>query len=155
MSRKQYETEFLTMLRKSFLYYDMRTSYWYKIPDDRKFKKPYDVIASFRGIPMVIETKVHKKETAWPLSDVKEHQGRGLLKAAQGGYLAFVMLHIHNKENNVCVVIPIQDFEQWKVSGLKSAKVIDLLENKCFYREKIKELDEYLWNITDWNPKYY
>lgn len=49
---------------------------------------------AYKGKLVVVEAKVHKKHTAWPLNSVKDHQIEGLISILDNGFEAYVMLNV-------------------------------------------------------------
>lgn len=151
MARKQYETKFIAGLKKSILFTYRDNSYWYKIPDDRKFKKPFDIFTSFGNKHFVIEAKVHVKSSAWSLSNIQKHQIEGLQKAARGGYISLVLLQVvygsGKSRVNFVSLLTLPKIEFFMQNGVKSLKVDLLQKLKCLQRYKLQEINEYVWNV--------
>ncbi len=147
MARKDYETRFLSELKQSVLAVSPQDAFWYKIPDSRKFKNPFDVFVSFQGAHFAWETKVHKGEKSWPLAQVKEHQVRGLQKAAQGGYKAYILVKLALDKWSIVRVIPIHEFEEWLDMGIKSLPVVELMKGPHLGRVKYNA--ENIWAVMN------
>lgn len=153
MARKQYETKFIAELKRSVFYQYPFSSFWYKLPDDYKFKKPFDIIAAFGRKHFAIEAKVHTKHTAWPLSSIEKHQIEGLQRAEKGGYISFVVAQVvygKGKERvNFACIITLKEIELFQRQGIKSLKVGTMLKGFCLERTKTKTDDtkEFVWNV--------
>lgn len=155
MSRQTRETNFISELKRSVRYYFPENVYWYKIPDDRKFKKPFDVFAAMNGRHFALEMKVHAKHTAWPLGDVAKHQIWGLHKAAIGGYNSWILVNVRlglgNGQKNFVRVVPIQEYTKWALRSDRKSIPIDELESSgdCLYKIRVEEIGETIWKIND------
>lgn len=151
MARKRYESNFISELKKSVAYYYPESSFWYKIPDDYKFKKPFDIITAFGKKHLAIEVKVHTKSTAWPLNMVEKHQIGGLIEAKTGGYLALIIVQLiygsGKNRVNFGAVLEIDEFIGLLNQGIKSVKVEDLKKVNCLVRSKIDEIKDYVWSV--------
>ena len=152
--RSKTEARLQAELRASFKHFFPK-DYWYKIPDTPKMKgsnlrfiprKPFDIVCSVSKIFFAIETKVHKKTTAFPLNEVHEHQEVGLDEAD-----GFVWLNIRRglgkARVNFIVVIAISEWMALKAKILKSGrKSIPLAFFEKY--DKIKWKDG-KWQIED------
>lgn len=152
--RKQYEANLLSELKKSVAYYYPKRAYWYKIPDDAKFKKPFDVFLACPddlGIPhfYALEMKVHRHTTAFPLSKILAHQIEGLAKAAQGGYIAGVLIQVccgsGKSKVNYIRALSVAKVQALISAGCKSMSVSDLVQG-AVAKAKCKT-GELLWDI--------
>lgn len=136
----------------------MPDAFFYKIPDipifaDSKFRfapeKPFDLILIWKGKTIVIETKVHKKETAWPMSKVKDCQIEGLLQCNRNGVDAYIMINVRiglgKNRVNFCALLSIEEFMKYKKKQ-KSIKVEILQAMKTLTWQKFEE-GEYYWNV--------
>lgn len=152
MSRQNYESKFLASLKKSIYLSYPESSFWYKLPDDFKFKKPFDVITSFDSSYFAIEAKVHKSSQAWSFSKVMAHQIEGLVKADKGGFHALILLNVNSGKGkdriNLVFIIPINQFLIWINDGKKSISISELKEKCDFLEQKRYEnCKELLWNL--------
>lgn len=91
--------------------------FWHKIQDMPRYKeggfipkKPFDIFAAWHGRAIAIETKMHKKPTAWPLSEMRPSQIDGLGLAHELGVLALVIVNVRYGQGpakvNYASVIP-------------------------------------------------
>lgn len=98
-------------------------------------KKPFDVFCIISGQPVCIEAKFHSHAgSAWPFSDVREHQVKGLIAAADAGALSLILLNVRDGLGsgrvNRCYVIPVERYLSDVALGAKSYKWQDLNEMK-------------------------
>lgn len=151
--RKKYESNFIAEFKRATRFYFPEDSYWYKIPDDRKFKKPFDTFFSTAGKFYALEFKAHVKTTAWPLNEVKEHQIKGLIKAARGGYVSWIFLNVRygigNGRKNFVRIITVKEYCEWIDKGIKSLTIKQLENQDCIYKQKIEEIGESLWPLNN------
>jgi penicillin-binding protein-related factor A (putative recombinase) len=116
-------------------------SWYYKIPDMPVFsgnkarftpKKPFDLIFGILGWGFAVETKVHKKNTAWPFSSVSEHQIKGLLDANKAGLTPIIMLNWRvgrGKERiNKIITIHIESFIELKNTSKRKSMSYKYIE---------------------------
>ena len=152
--KSKLEIEFQQEVRKSFLLL-YPNCFFHKINDmprfeDSKFikQKPFDIICANWHSAYAIETKVHKKDTAWPLSRISENQFEQLGKCSNTiifpGVLVLVRYQKNGEKINFCKWISYQDLVIYKQDGIKSIKIIDLMVGRI---ERVKYNNETIWDL--------
>lgn len=125
------EANFTTEVRKSL----EELGVWsYKIPDairgpNTRFipEKPFDVIASYKGIPIAIETKFMKSWRPFGKEDFQKSQLKELTNFQKKGQgRSFVLLNIRTpKKENVCII-----FEWWAFESDLKSRMLSVQELK-------------------------